>query len=558
MGKEARTTDTETTQSLLDEITRLRNTIINLKKLLNEKNTTEVHIESLNPERICLNDFASFAVEKLSDGAFLIAKDAGIIYVNQAACQQLGYTEDELLGMTIMDISPGLTQEIWDSIWGVTVSDKFQSIETEHLTKDGQLFPVEVLANFFEINGNQYSCSFTRDITKRKEMESRIRQAEKMKAVGQLAGGISHDFNNQLSGILGYADLLRHKLTDNPELMSYVDAIITAGQRSAGLTAQLLAFSRQGKYLSVPVDVHAIIDETVQMLERSIHKNIKIITQFEAPRAVTTGDPAQLENALLNLAINARDAMPTGGELVFSTSLIELDESFHAENIFDIRPGQYIQIRVTDTGEGMSREMLQRIFEPFFTTKEKGKGTGMGLASVYGAIKNHKGAVDVRSQIGKGTEIVLYLPSTYEEVSKIDENKENVSHFSARVLLVEDEMYVRNAVQKMLEALGCRVVTAENGMEAVEIYKTAFREFNLVILDIIMPGMGGKETFIRMRAINPDIVAIVASGYSDEGEVREILDEGVKRYIPKPFDSRGLAEALSATLDSKNNESKMR
>jgi PAS domain S-box-containing protein len=497
-----------------------------------------------------LSEFAPFAVENLSDGAFLIAKDASILYVNHAACAQLGYTEDELIGMTIFDINPHLTRAIWDSVWGVTVTDKFQAIETEHQTKDGRMVPFEVLANYFEIGGVQFSCTFTRDITKRKEMESRIRQAEKMEAIGQLAGGIAHDFNNQLSGILGFASLLKNDLVDKPEQKRFAEGIIAAGQRSAELTAQLLAFSRQGNYLSIPVNVHALIDETVNILTRSIDKNIKITTHYGAAQPVVTGDPTQLENAFLNLAINARDAMPSGGELLFSTDMVELDNQYCAHSLFKIRPGPYVQIRVVDTGVGMSDDTLKRIFEPFFTTKQKGKGTGMGLASVYGTIKTHKGAIDVFSQPGKGTEFVLYfLPADFSQqfAGKTDAS-EVPQRISASVLLADDEPLVRDSLKTMLEWLGCRVATAENGAEAVSLYKRSFRDIDIVILDLIMPEMGGKEAFLKMREINPGIKAIVSSGYSLQGEIQDILHAGARGFIQKPFEVRELAQKLSALL----------
>jgi two-component system, cell cycle sensor histidine kinase and response regulator CckA len=507
--------------------------------------------ERADLQRNRLGDFAAFAVESMSDGAFLIAQDARIVYVNRAACSQLGYTERELLEMTILDINPTVTRESWNSIWGVTVNDKVQVIETVHRTKSGRIMPVDILANFIELDGQQYSLSFSRDITSRKEMEARIRQSEKLEAIGQLAGGIAHDFNNQLAGILSYANLLKTGLANQPALAEYADNIIVAGQRSAGLTAQLLAFARQGKYRSVPVDVHGLIDETVQMLTRSINKNIAISTDLQARSARTIGDPAQLENAFLNLAINARDAMPAGGTIVFSTRNVELDQFPAAEGMFEGRPGKYIQIRVADTGAGMSNEVRQRIFEPFFTTKEHGKGTGMGLASVYGTVKSHKGAVEVHSQLGTGTDFILYLPcSNVEEPVEADRtaDAEVPTTIAAHVLAIDDEPLVLGSMKRLLENLGCRVTTCATGAEAVERYRTSFKEFDAVILDLIMPGMSGKEAFTQMRAINPRIVALVISGYSLEGDVQEMLDAGVKGFLEKPFKGDELARTLSRVL----------
>jgi PAS domain S-box-containing protein len=541
-------------QTLLDELSRLRAVVSDLEAQLQSRRATDGSGSRSHLGGEPLSRFIAFAVESMSDGVFLMAKDASIEYVNKAGCTQLGHTEQELLQLTIFDINPTLTQESWDSIWDVTVNDKVQVIETLHRAKDGRVFPIEVLANFIELDGQQYSCSFTREISDRKEMEARIRQAEKMEAIGQLAGGVAHDFNNQLSGIMGYANLLKIELVDNPDLAEYVENIMTATRRSAGLTAQLLAFSRQGKYLSVPVDAHALIDEAVHILSRSIDKNIAIGKTFDAPSAAITGDPAQLENALLNLAINARDAMPAGGEMTFATRIVELDESFCSEYSFEIRPGPYLQIRVVDTGTGMSTEVKRRIFEPFFTTKEPGKGTGMGLASVYGTVKNHKGAIDVQSTPGAGTEFVLYFPvSGANEPHRADGgNLQTPERLSARVLLIDDEILVLGATRKMLEQLGCDVETANTGAEAIAVCETSHDAFDAIILDLIMPGMNGKETFRRLRKINPRAAVIVASGYSLEGEVQELLDEGAQAFLKKPFDAEELAAALAKVEVSRN------
>jgi two-component system, cell cycle sensor histidine kinase and response regulator CckA len=504
----------------------------------------------LNDRQKYFSEFAGFAVEKMSDSLFLIAKDARIVYVNRAACDLLGYTEEELLNLTILDIHVNATMEEWRAAWEMTLHGKPPALEVEHRAKDGRIIPVELIANFIEIDGELYSCSFTREITMRKEMEVRIRQAEKMEAIGQLAGGIAHDFNNQLSGMLGYAELLRLELADRANIMRYVDAITTGIERSTGLIAKLLAFSRQGKYLSVPVDIHKLIDETAQILERSINKNIRIVTRFQSSRIVTDGDPAQLENMLLNLGINARDAMPSGGELVFLTRTVDLDEAYCAGKAFGVSPGAYARIDVSDTGTGMTDEVQKRLFEPFFTTKEKGKGTGMGLASVYGTIKMHKGAIEVRSQVGAGTTMTVFLPLSKDPVA-VRSNRASVKRdfsVSACVLLVEDEGSVQEVSRKMLEHLGCSVVTAGNGAEALEIFTGSHRKFDLVILDLVLPKISGRETFLKMRGIDPGLKAIIASGYSIEGEVQEMLDLGARGFLQKPFTISELAQIVSQTV----------
>ena len=495
-------------------------------------------------------NFAAFAVENLSDGAHLITKEGIIVYVNQAACQMMGYTREEMVGMSMMKVNPTINQEIWDAIWIVTEREKKQTIETEHLTKDGRRIPLEVLANYLEFDGAAYSCAFTRDITERRMIERRLRQSEKMEAIGQLAGGIAHDFNNQLAGIVGYAELLRNALADRPALAGYAEAILRAADRSSDLTRQLLAFSRRGKYLSAPVDLHQILGEVVLMLERSIDKRIVIKSRLLAECAVVKGDPSQLENALLNLAINARDAMPDGGLLVLSTEVVALDEAFCAESPFQLSPGPHVKVVVADTGVGMDEAIQVRLFEPFFTTKEAGRGTGMGLAAVYGTVKSHQGAVTVHSEPNRGTQVTLYFPLERSPAGPKNqaESVSPATPLAARVLLVDDEASVRETTAKMLTDLGCRVTTAADGEEALALFERVHQDIDLVILDLIMPKVGGRETFLGLRRIEPNLAVLLSSGYSVEGEVQAILELGARGFIEKPFRAADLACAIAAVL----------
>jgi PAS domain S-box-containing protein len=669
--------------SLQKEISSLKATVARLEAMLAHKRKTDRGEPAAEGSFDPLLEFAPFAVEKLSDGAFLITKDGYIVYVNDAACQSLEYTREELIGMSMLRINPTLTQESWDAIWVITARDKQQAIETVHKTKDGRVFPVEVLANHVELYGKEYSCAFARDITDRKEaeakrrqehefvtsvidtapvivlildpkghitqfnkyteeitgygldevrgkdwfsifvprdqqervrrrfkgvisgiethgvvspllirggklrdiiwydkplkddeenvlglliigqditerrkMERRIRQSEKMEAIGQLAGGIAHDFNNQLTGIVGYADMLKVKGAKKLDLCQVADGILRAAERAVDLIEQLLAFSRKGMYRSQPVDLHDIIQEVVRMLERSVDKRINILTSLEAEQSYATGDPSQIQTAVLNLAINARDAMPEGGDLVFATEVVTLDSAYCERSPHKVTPGMYIQLDVTDTGVGMTKKVSSRIFEPFFTTKAPGKGTGMGLAAVYGTVKNHKGAIHVQSELGRGTKVTLYLPVTEDTLAKPApvSDAEPLPPVSARVMLVEDEEIVRAMTVELLEQLGCQVRAVRNGREAVAAYEASVREIDVVILDFVMPEMGGKETFTRLREINPSVAVIIASGYSLEGEVQAVLDEGARDFIQKPFRAAVLARKIADIMNSKQNK----
>jgi PAS domain S-box-containing protein len=389
------------------------------------------------------------------------------------------------------------------------------------------------------------------DITERKQLREQLHQSEKMDAIGQLAGGIAHDFNNQLSGIMGYADLLRLKAGDNLTLALYANNIITGVERASNLTSQLLAFARKGQVMIVPVDIHRTVFEVVNLLKHSIEKKIEIKQQLNANLCTTMGDPTQLQNAVLNLGLNARDAMPDGGELSFATDIVELDEKYCKSKPYEIIPGKYLQVCVSDTGCGMGKKTLKRIFEPFFTTKEQGKGIGMGLAAVYGTVKSHNGSISVNSKVGRGTTFTLYLPLVSKEDSgQVKSDTTQPAKSGRHILLVDDEKVLRDVGLKMLGELGYKASICSNGKEAVELYKKSWKSIDLVILDMVMPVMDGKDSFLAMRKINPDISALLASGYSIDGEAQGILDVGVKGFIQKPFKSDQLSRKIAEVLNN--------
>ncbi len=497
------------------------------------------------------------AIESMGLPVYWMNKTGRIVYANQAACDALQYTKEELLKLYVWEIDPDFSEEKWVVARESLEKVRHQRFETRHRTKEGRVFPVDIISDYSIVDGEGVHWAFARDISREKnfeesvrQMEQRLRQSEKMEAIGLLAGGIAHDFNNQLAGLLGYADLLRDELTD-ATLLDYVDSIILGVKRASGLTEQLLAFSRRGKYLSVPVNMNTIIKEVGSILRHSIDKKITIRNRLCREEAVTVGDPSQLQNAVLNLAINARDAMPDGGTLTFYTERMVLDRSFCEMQPYEMAPGVYIRVSVADTGVGMSEEVQKHAFEPFFTTKEPGKGTGMGLAAVYGTVKNHKGAINIYSEPGTGTEIKLYLPAAEGTAGQLDELAE-VSipprADNTRVLLVEDEAVLTEVVTAMLTRMGCTVSVCKNGQEAVSTYEASWSEIDLVILDMVMPVMNGREAFNAMKRINPNIAAILASGYSLEGDAQALMSEGVRGFVQKPYRKRELARAITEAL----------
>jgi two-component system cell cycle sensor histidine kinase/response regulator CckA len=361
-----------------------------------------------------------------------------------------------------------------------------------------------------------------------------------MEALGQLAGGIAHDFNNQLSGIMGHADLLALELMDDP-LSEHAEVIIRACRAAADLNKKLLSFSRARRERSVAVDLHQVIEDVVALLRRSISKQITVHTLLRAQKPILLGDPAALQNALLNIAINARDAMQDGGTLTFATERLWLDSS--QAGVLD--PGAYLQVTVADTGVGMDEATLQRAFEPFYTTKPEGKGTGMGLASVYSSIKSHNGSVHIQSTPGKGTVVEIRLPSvraTGDDFASSETEQRQLGN--GRVLLVDDERVVRTTVARMLQSLGYRVSTAATGTQAIEMVEADEVPYDLLIVDLMMPGMSGQQTINELKMRLPEAKVLVASGFSTQ-DVRN-ADE----ILHKPFAIGALSRAVATLLNA--------
>lgn len=390
-----------------------------------------------------------------------------------------------------------------------------------------------------------------------KELETsqeRLRQSEKLEAIGLLAGGIAHDFNNRLTGIMAFADLIRVTSQNNSEISELAEGILSSSRRSAELTSQLLAFARKGNLLAVPVDIHHIVGNVITFLKHTIDKRINLKQELKANPSTLLGDPTALENAILNLALNARDAMPVGGDILFTTNIVNLEQEYCKSFPHEIVPGIYLRLSITDTGCGMDKKTLSRIFEPFFTTKEPGKGTGMGLPAVYGTIQSLKGAITVYSEPDHGSSFHLYFPILKienkfyaSEGRKVSMNKEH-----GNILLVDDELSVSESVKKLLQLLGYTVTVFHNGRDALEFYSDNWKSIDLVIIDMIMPIMGGKDTFIAMKNINLKIVALLASGYSLNGEAQGILDLGAKDFIQKPFDMAELREKVTSLLEKRD------
>jgi PAS domain S-box-containing protein len=411
---------------------------------------------------------------------------------------------------------------------------------------------VRLLGEDGKVNG---TLGVMRDISDRKRAEQdkellqqAYQQAQKLEAIGTLAGGVAHDFNNLLTGVLGHADMLKHEFQGSPDSLRSVELIEMAATRAKNLTSQLLGFARKGKFMQVPVDIDKIISDLLGLLEHTVDKNITLTRISSARNPLVLGDPGQISQIFLNLAVNARDAMPTGGALTFKTEIFALDElSSYAS--FGLEPCNYCVVSVSDTGIGIAEDKLERIFEPFYTDKEEGKGTGLGLAMVYGVVKNHKGGVRVYSEVGKGSVFKVFLP-LHEGATTVTQKSQGLSlvHGNGKVLLIDDEPLVRQVCEKMLRRLGYEVVIREDGAEGLDYYRDHWSSIDVVLIDMIMPKMGGIESLNEMKKINPALKAILCTGFSREDIAEKIKESHILGFIQKPYRFQELSEVVARVI----------
>jgi two-component system cell cycle sensor histidine kinase/response regulator CckA len=468
--------------------------------------------------------------------------------VNESFIDMFGYSRDEAIGKTTVDLGVWVHESDRNRFLRQLRDHGYvHNFEAEMRRKEGGEFLVLFSGVLLEIAGKQSILSVVMEITQQTRLQNQLVQSQKMDVVGQLAGGIAHDFNNMLAGIMSAAELLKLRLSNDDNNGKMVDAIIDATTRSADLTRELLTFSRKGTPVLGPVRIHDTIAAVMSLLDRTIDKQIQLSARLEGGNPVVMGDQTQLQNALLNLGVNARDAMPQGGLLTYETTGKVLDEAVCRSLGISLVPGRYLEITVSDTGVGMTKEVIPRIFEPFFTTKVVGKGTGLGLAAVYGTVRSHHGEVCVWSEPGGGSVFRIYLPMVEETAIPSICNGEAIRG-KGGVLLVDDEEILRDVGRDLLESLGYTVFLAENGTDALKLFAAHGTDISLVMLDMIMPKMGGKETFLRLREQSPGVKVLFCSGFHREGTADELVELGARGFIQKPYNrselSRAVAEAV--------------
>jgi two-component system cell cycle sensor histidine kinase/response regulator CckA len=471
-----------------------------------------------------------------------------LTYVNPSGLHLFGYSREDLAGgINALDvIAPSDRVRGAENIVKVARGEKHGGVEYTAVKKDGAIFPVLIYSTPVTREGQTVGLSgIIIDMTDRKHLEAQLIQSQKMESIGTLAGGIAHDFNNLLMGIQGYVSLMQLDLdASHPhhERLTQITQQIASG---ADLTKQLLGFARGGRYEVKPTNFNDLIEKTASMFGRT-RKEIVLHRRLTGDLWALEVDRGQMEQVLLNLYVNAWQAMPGGGEIHLETENVSLADEEALP--FAIKPGRYVKISVIDTGVGMDEKTRERIFDPFFTTKEMGRGTGLGLAMVYGIIKGHDGMIRVYSEPGRGTTFHIYLPASEREVVKAESVAEKILKGTETILLVDDEKTVLSVSRELLKFLGYKVYAAGDGQEAIAVFKEKRGEIDLVILDMIMPGISGGETFDRLREIDPAIRVLLASGYSIEGQAQEILDRGCNGFLQKPFHLEKLAKKVREVL----------
>ncbi len=500
-------------------------------------------------------------VESSSDAILMLDAERNIASCNEAFCNLFGYDRREIEGRSIRILHPSDESFHFFGERAYPIVNQKGSFRGEWtlIRKNGSEVPVEHVISTIKAPDGSISgyVNMARDISERKRaekertlLEEQLRQSQKMEAIGRLVGGIAHDFNNLLTIILGNCDFSLSGIREEDPLKGNIEEIRRASEKAAGLTHQLLAFSRRQILEPKVLDLNVIISNMDKMLQRIIGEDIELITVPARNCGRVKIDPGQIEQVIFNLVVNAKDAMPQGGKLTIETADVELDESYvrkHTEAI----PGQYVMLSLTDTGLGMTPDIRERIFEPFFTTKELGKGTGLGLSTVYGIVKQSGGDIWVYSEPEKGTTFKIYLPRVDEPLDELTDKKlDDIPLGSETILVVEDDQTIKTMAAKILTKLGYRVLEASDGAEAIYIFKEQMGSIDLILTDVVMPLMSGRQLIQRLKLMSSDLKVLYMSGYTDNAIAHHgILEQGIN-YIQKPFTLEGLAKKVREVLDA--------
>ena len=493
-------------------------------------------------------------VEGVSDYAIFMLDPEGVIVSWNAGAERIfGFTSEEAIGYMLASLQPCEelpAESVQHALGQAAGGGRFEE-EGWQMNKNGRRFRASsVTTALRDEQGRLRGFSrITRDVTEKWDLEHRLRQAQKLEAIGRLAGGVAHEFNNTATAILGYSSLVMDSIQGDPQLRHYAEEIQKAGQRAAGVTRQLLAFSRQQILQPTLLNLNDVVTDIEKMLHRLIGEDIRVLTELDPYLGAVKADAAQMAHAIVNLALNARDAMPDGGVLIIETGNVVVDFAFGAEN--NLAPGSYVRLRVTDTGTGLDKQTAAHIFEPFFTTKAVGSGTGLGLSTVYGTVKQSGGGILVFSELGHGASFEIYLPRLEQVYVKPEllSTRQRTDGGAETILVVEDESSLRWLTCQMLAQFGYSVLEAQDPSHALALVRERAGDIDLLITDVVMPGLNGRQLARQVLQLHPDIKILLMSGYTAEIAARTEGDEAALAFLEKPFTPEELGAKVREVLD---------
>ncbi len=498
----------------------------------------EARTKELNKSELMLRSL----FQNAQDGILIMDENGNILDVNRALCDIHGFDKNTLIGANIVLLEAHEDDELFRERMVRLLSGESLLYETRHYRKDGSKVNLEVSSKVIEVDGRRLIQSFYRDITEKKKMQAQLVHSQKMESIGQLAGGIAHDFNNILTSILGFTELILLKDDVDESVAGKVRTIEKVSRQAVQMVSKLLSFARRGYFEPVPFSIDKAIEDTLEMMSRLVPKEVTVLKELGTPLAVVEGDVSMMEQVLMNLIINARDAMPKGGTLTVRTSAVELGPS-DLEIGADVQRGMYVNILVGDTGVGIPEGDVPHLFEPFFTTKEKGKGTGLGLAMVYGIVKEHKGYITVKSRPGRGADFNVYIPLCVKKSRPAKSERPQVTG-GETILAIDDEVPVLEFIKETLRDSGFNVITADDPLHGLDLFKNNSGGINLVITDMAMPVMDGGQLIRNIKTINPRARIIAVTGFNENDE-----DNNIDILLRKPFSGSKLLTTVREILD---------
>jgi PAS domain S-box-containing protein len=509
--------------------------------------TDGLHARQVTRELLTIKRHYETILNTLAEGILEITPDGRIVYANPTAVRLSGIPEERLLASHFRDLFQDEDRARMEEMVSKVLSVSQTVFDDSPLRLQSRQVQVKILPMVEDVK--KTVIVVFDDVTDRQRMETQLQHAQKMEAIGTLAGGIAHDFNNLLMVIQGNISLMLFDLEPSHPYYERLKGMEKQVQSGSRLTGQLLGYARKGRYEVRPLELNQMLQEAAETFRRT-RKDIVIHYDLDPALRPIEADAGQIEQVLMNLFVNAADAMIGGGDMTLKTE--NTDSEAMQDKLYNPKPGHYVLFSITDTGSGMDKNTMERIFEPFFTTKEMGRGTGLGLASAYGIVKGHGGFIDVESEKGSGTTFKIYLPASGKKVFKAaEEVVEPIKKGKETVLLVDDEDSMLEVGRALLKTMGYHVYTAHDGSEALEIYDRSKEEIDIVLLDMIMPKMGGGEAFDHMKKINPAVKVLLLSGYSIDGEAAKILDRGCSGFIQKPFNMEELSKSIESILGEK-------